>query len=248
MRQEALVETSKSSRMIDSYWAGYFGLKPEDLWGRKTLIVNHAALEGYDGALAYRRGDVSIVSLPSSTPEIERRKLRQATPEQAFDPEFLARVFVINPDHVSDPAWVGVVDRGAFNRMKGDVRMLDDADEQALVRMADARGEMAWAESALTMDPGPMFGKFKDREIVAVSAYRVMGGLAYIGVVTLPHHRGKGYARQVAGAAMEHAIGRDLVPLWRATEDNPAAIWLAKSLGFRHYASTREIQLIETEF
>ena len=173
---EEMEESGETARKVDAYWAVYFGIKPKDLKALSTLVVSPAALQGYDGALAYRHGDACIVSVPSSTPEIERRKLREATPEQAFDPKFLARVFVINADNVSDPAWVGVADRGDFRRIKSDVRMLGDSDEEALVRMADACGEMSWAQSTLEMDPKPMFGKLKDGEIVAVSAYRVMGG------------------------------------------------------------------------
>ena len=152
----------------------------------KTRVVSHVALKGFDGALVFRHGDACIVSVPRSTPEIERSKLRAATPDQVFDPKFLARTFVINTDKVSGPAWVGVADQGDFKPVQSEARMLVDTDEDALSRMADGCGEMAWAESKLLMDLKPMFGRIESSEVVAASAYRVMGVLAYIGVIAHP--------------------------------------------------------------
>ena len=104
-----MITAPETARKVDAYWAAYFGCAPEDLKSGKTLVVTHVALEGYDGALIFRTGDACIVSVPRTTPEIERRKLREAKPDQVFDPKFLARVFVVNTDKVTGPAWVATV-------------------------------------------------------------------------------------------------------------------------------------------
>lgn len=235
------------ARKVDTYWASYFGSRVEDLSAARTTVVSHAVLQGYDGALVFRCGPACIVSVPESVPEVERRKLRDARPDQVFDPKFLAGVFVVSSDKVSGPAWVGVAEPSDFRPVSSTARILGGDDEEALARLAEGCGE-TWKQSKLVLDLKPMFGRFEGGEIVAASGYRNMGVLAYVGVITHPAHRGKGYAKTVVSAAMGHAFAQGLVPLWRTPQANESAVALAKSLGFRHYASTLDIQLVEDEF
>ena len=237
-------------RKIDAFWAGYFGVRPEDLSDAKTLAVTHAALEAYDGALAFRHGKALIVSVPDQTPEIERQKLRAAKPDEAFEPKFLAKTFVISTDKVSGPAWVGIADKGDFT--PGDnkeARLLTKSDSEAIRKLAEGCGEATWKQSKLALDREPNLGLFVNDELVAVSGYIVMGDLlAYIGVVTHPEHRGKGHARAVVTAGMQYAFDRGLCAMWRTPQAHESAVHLAQTLGFKPYASTYDIQLTEDEF
>ncbi len=239
-------------RRVDAFWAAYFGCRPEDLEAARTLVVPHQALAGYDGALAFRRGPCLVVSVPESVPEIERAQLREAPPERAFDPAFLARVFVVARDKVAGPAWLGIADRADFRPSPApgaEARLLGDADEPAIERLAEGCGELAWKQSKLLQIRKPLFGLFRGGDLVAVSGYVVMGNvLAYIGVITHPAHRGKGYAKAVVGAAAQDALGRGFVAQWRTPEANEAAVALARSMGFRLYARTYDVQLVEDEF
>lgn len=240
--------TPETLRRVDAFWASYFGCAPEDLNAPRTIAVPHAALQGYDGALVFRHGPSCVVSVPDTTPEVERAKLRAARPEEAFDPKFLARVFVINTDKVSGPAWVAVADPSDFQKAPTAARLLTDSDEDALQRLAQGCGE-SWKQSKLVVDLKPLFGQFEGGEIVAVSGYRVMGNLlAYVGVITHPDHRGKGHARSVVAKAMEGAFAAGLVAMWRTPEANTGAVKLAQALGFQLYARTYDVQLTEDEF
>lgn len=236
-------------RKVDGFWAGYFGCAPEDLNGRKTLVLPHKALEAYDGVLVFRHADACLVSVPEVVPEIERAKLRTATPAQAFDPDFLAKTFVVWKDRVSPPAWVGVCGKEDFKPVPTTARLLTPDDEAATLRLAKGCGEVAWKQSKLASDRNTNFGLFEGSEIVAASGYLVMGGLlAYIGVVTHPDHRGKGHAKRVVSSSMQHAFGKGLIAMWRTPHANETAIKLAGSLGFSRYASTHDVQLTEDEF
>lgn len=236
-------------KKVDAYWASYFGVSPADLAGNKTLVVTHAALDTYDGALAFRRGEACIVSVPASTPEIERTKLRAAKPAEAFDPKFLGRVFVINSDKVSGPAWLGIADPANFKPAKSEARVLGDADEDAVQKMAEGCGELAWKQSKLLQVRKPLFGLFSGKDLAAVSGYVVMGNaLAYIGVITHPAHRGKGHAKAVVSSAVADAFSKGLVAQWRTPQANEGAVALAKAMGFQPYASTYDVQLVEDEF
>ena len=236
-------------RKVDTFWALYFGCSPQEIAGGQTIVVTHAALQGYDGALAFRHADGLIVSVPPSVPEVERAKLRQAPPAVAFDPKFLAKVFVVSTDKVTGPGWVGIVDLQDFKPIQSTARLLSDADEVAIGKLAEACGEVAWQRSTLLQIRQPLFGLFQGPDLVAASGYVVMGNvLAYIGVIAHPAHRGKGYAKMVVSSAVAEAFRRELVAQLRTTHANESAIALAQSIGFRHYASTYDVKLIEDEF
>ncbi len=236
-------------RKVDEFWAAYFGCAPEDLNGSRTLVVPHAALQGYDGVLGFRHGGACIVSVPDVVPEVEREKLRGAPPERAFDPEFLSKTFVVWKDRISPPAWVGICEPSDFKPVPSPARLLTAEDSDAIQRLAEGCGELAWKASKLVLDREPNFGLFVGSEIVAASGYLNMGGvLAYIGVVTHPQHRGKGHAKAVASATMKYAFDCGLVPMWRTPASHEAAIAIARSLGFQPYAFTIDVQLTEDEF
>jgi GNAT superfamily N-acetyltransferase len=236
-------------KKVDAYWASYFGVAPADLEGRKTAVVTHRALAAYDGALVFRHADACIVSVPEQTPEVERAKLRAATPAEAFDPKFLSKAFVVWSDNVIGPAWLGIADRGSFRPVKSAARVLGDADEAALEKLAEGCGEAAWKQSKLLQIRKPLYGVFDGPSLVAVSGYIVMGdALAYIGVITHPGHRGKGHAKAVVSAAVADALGKGFVAQWRTPQANEGAVALARSVGFEPYASTYDIQLVEDEF
>lgn len=240
--------TADTLRQVDAFWAAYFGCTAEDLNAARTLAVPHAALANYDGALVFRHGPACVVSVPEMTPEVERVKFRQAKPEEVFDPKFLGRTFVVGTDKVTGPAWVGLADRSDYRSVPTSARLLGEADEGALARLAEGCGE-AWKQSKLVVDLKPLFGHFEGREIVAVSGYRVMGNLlAYVGVITHPDHRGKGHAKSVVARAMDDAFSNALVAMWRTPEANAGAVKLAQSLGFKLYARTYDVQLTEDEF
>jgi hypothetical protein len=234
---------------VDAYWASYFGCKTAELNGKQTLVFTHAALAGYDGALAFRHGEACIVSVPESTPEVERAKLRAGKPSEVFDAKFLARVFVIDSDKVTGPAWVGFADRGGFRPLKSDARPLTSADEAAMRELAEGCGETAWKQSKIAADRLTNFGLFAGGKLVAASGYLNLGGLlAYIGVITHPAHRGKRYAHMVASASMSHALESHLLPMWRTLDAHESAVRLAGTLGFEKYAATLDVQLTEDEF
>ncbi|MBV8878611.1 MAG: GNAT family N-acetyltransferase [Planctomycetaceae bacterium] len=236
-------------KKIDAYWAGYFGCKEADLNGKKTQVFTHAALGSFDGALAFRRKDACIVSVPATTPDIERSKLRAEKPADAFNAAFLAKTYVISTDKVTGPAWVGFADQGGFKPVKSDARILTSKDEAAMRELAEGCGETAWKLSKIAVERQTNFGLFVKSKLVAASGYlNLAGQLAYIGVITHPAHRGKGYARMVASASMAHALEFGLLPMWRTLDAHESAVKLAGALGFDKYASTLDVQLTEDEF
>lgn len=240
---------AETLKNVDAYWASYFGIPVSEFAGQKTLVVPHSSLAGYDGALVFRHEGSCIVSVPESVPDIERTKLRALKPADAFNPAALAKIFVINSDKVVGPAWLGIADRADFKSSKTTARILGDSDEDAVQKLAEGCGELAWKQSKLLKVRKPLFGLFVGKDLVAVSGYIVLGNvLAYIGVITHPGHRGKGYAKAVVSSAVADAFSKGFVAQWRTPEANAGAVSLAKAMGFQHYASTYDVELVETEF
>ncbi len=235
---------------VDAWWAGYFGCRPEDLRQDRTLVVPHAALTGYIGAVAFRRGPACVVSIPEMLPRAIGEALSRRPPGEAFDAGFLQQVFGDDIDALTGPAWLGVADRGDFRPAPSPaVRLLGPADTPSLRRLAEGCGELAWGQSKVALDRAPLFGYVQRGEIVAASSYEVLGSaVAYVGVVTHPANRGRGCGRAAASASVEHALGRDLVALWRTLQSNERALAVGRSLGFREYAHTLDVRLAEPHF
>jgi GNAT superfamily N-acetyltransferase len=87
-------------------------------------------------------------------------------------------------------------------------------------------------ESGLAGITSPAFAFRELGEITAAAGYREWrGGVAHLSVLTAAPARGRGLARAVASAAVAHALGRGLLPQWRAMP--PASRRVAAALGFR---------------
>lgn len=236
-------------RKVDEFFAGYFGCSTDDLHRARTIVVTHKALAGYDGVLVFRHGPSCIVSVPDTTPQIERSKLQAARPVEAFDRRFLSQVFLVNPRNVRGPASVGVAVREDFKPVRSTARVLGDADEPAIRILAERCGEADWMHSKVAVNRKPLFGLFEGGTLVAIAGYIVMENvLAYTGVVTPPDGRGKGYGKAVVSAAMNSAYENGLIPLYRSMIFSRAAIAVGRALGFQPYASTIDLDLEEYTF
>lgn len=81
------------------------------------------------------------------------------------------------------------------------------------------------------------FGAFVESELLAVSSLYPWGGVAIadMGVLTMPRARGKGIARSLVRAMIEHACKHGYEAQYRCQFDNLASNGLAESLGLAPY-------------
>ncbi len=81
------------------------------------------------------------------------------------------------------------------------------------------------------------FGAFMGSELLAVSSLYPWGGVAIadMGVLTMPRARGKGLARSLVHAMIEHAAKRGYEAQYRCQFDNVASKALAESIGLAPY-------------
>ena len=97
-------------------------------------------------------------------------------------------------------------------------------------------------ESGLAGITSPAFAIRELGQITAAAGYSEWrGGVAHLCVLTGAPARGRGLARAVASAAVAHALGRGLLPQWRAVP--PASRRVAAALGFRELGWQAGIRL-----
>jgi GNAT superfamily N-acetyltransferase len=172
--------------------------------------------------------------------EPERARLREAGPDKAFDPDFLAKIFRIKPASVHGPFAIGIADRNCFKPARSHVRLLDEEDLPAVGKLLNRCGELDHWRFVPHRRPKSLFGRFQGDELVALSWYEVREGLlAMLRTLTHPEHRGKGHGTAVSSAAAADAISRGFVAVWQELEANGSALAIGKSLGFHPYGSMR---------
>ena len=116
------------------------------------------------------------------------------------------------------------------------------APVRSLLRRAgpEEAGESGLAELDL-----PLFTLPEEGEAIAAAGYKVLhGGVAHLGVLTAPTHRGRGLAKRVASAAVADALTRNLLPQWRARLRESRRT--ATALGFRELGAQLSIKLMPT--
>jgi GNAT superfamily N-acetyltransferase len=192
-------------------------------------------------------GDAAIVTAPT---EIAVRALKRALARMPISS--LTRADVVQARlpvaAVLGPATLSYVSRAGFHPVAAaaaDIEQLAPGDDglHALLRSA---GRKDADESGLEEITSPAFVVREGTAVTAAAGYRIWpASTAHISVLTAPRHRGRGLARQVASAAVAHALAADLMPQWRA---RPAASRrVAIALGFRELGTQLSVSLDQEE-
>lgn len=84
---------------------------------------------------------------------------------------------------------------------------------------------------------GPVFARIIEGRAVSWAAVKTLSDAVWdISIETLPDHRGHGYAKSAASAALRHVFDCGRLAAWATDRTNTASLRIAESLGFRHYA------------
>ncbi|GAA1070740.1 hypothetical protein GCM10009665_78460 [Kitasatospora nipponensis] len=186
-----------------------------------------------------RLGDTALLTAPTeAVAEQLRRAAAVLTAAALADPLRLGAL--APPREVLGPARLGYLSAELFRPVTGPARAVValPAGHRAIQELLARAGQEDRDECGLADVTSPVFtvvdGERADGAPVAVAAcgYRSWpGGAAHLCVLTDPAHRSRGLARQVASAAVTHALEAGLLPQWRA---RPAASRrVARALGFR---------------
>ncbi|MGW9119330.1 GNAT family N-acetyltransferase [Streptomyces sp. NPDC055663] len=113
-----------------------------------------------------------------------------------------------------------------------------------LLALAESVGSDDAAESGIDDIDSPAFVVRDAQEILAVAGYQTWpASTAHLCVLTAPQWRDRGLARQVASAAVAHALDAGLLPQWRARPE--ASRRVAAALGFREIGDQLSVRLAQ---
>jgi RimJ/RimL family protein N-acetyltransferase len=115
----------------------------------------------------------------------------------------------------------------------GDVieRIADDDARQRTIKATADEGE--WREASADGHADTRYARLENNQLVALATMRIWGEtVGSIGVFTDARVRGRGFAGEVATAAIRDAIGRGVVAQWQSRVENHGSARVADKLGF----------------
>jgi len=178
-------------------------------------------------------GGAVIVAAPRTL----RAALEESAEPSALVEPATLRSLVPSAAVLIGPAWVGYAPNIA-SEPGGDLRELEPgAPELAALRSAVSAED--WEHANLDAARPPIFASVASGVAVAAAgAELLLECVSHIGVVTHPAWRSRGLGRAVvrAAAACAHAQGR--LAQYQTLASNAAALAIARSLGFEHFATT----------
>lgn len=145
------------------------------------------------------------------------------------------------------PAFLSYTTNEKFNKAESsNCRELtqEDSEELEKLKQESDKEEIENSIGEAEIGDSPVFGKFVDEELVAVSSYRIWDSkIGFPTVFVKEEFRGRGYGKEVVSKSTENILQNDLIPVYRTVEKWSSSVGLAKSLGYEKYASTYLIKL-----
>ena len=231
-------------KLVDSYWAEFFGCAPDALRTDTPQIVAHAGLADYVRCYLMGFGGAPIVSLPVDELESSRAAIEQWHAGVVRLPALVEAIFGQRVAARVGPAYVGYTDLKHFRpAFLSGTRGLTTQDEKAINALRDACTVEEWEHGGSEFRPTEMAGVFKGHELAALASYQIWGQqIAHISIVTHPDFRRRGYATAAVGSLTQTVLERTLVPQYRTLEGNVPSMAVARRLGFVHYATSLAIR------
>lgn len=112
----------------------------------------------------------------------------------------------------------------------------DDAEHFSTFKSLSTEDDLDGA--FVELDHWKVYGIFEDHQLVAATSMYPWQNtkLSDIGVITLDHFRGKGYAKQAVQVISKAALQEGYEPQYRCQVDNAASVALAKKLNLSLFA------------
>ncbi len=127
------------------------------------------------------------------------------------------------------------------------IRQLTLDDTAAFETFFSAAPKDDLDEAFVELDHWLVFGCFIEDRLVSVASMYPWKGTSFadLGVITLPHFRGRGFGRQIVRAISAQALKQGFEPQYRCQQNNISSIRLAEASGFSLFANWDVIKLDE---
>jgi hypothetical protein len=233
---------AKSLDAILGWWAQELGVNVPELMARADGVTLIAS-SNLPGVFLFRRGgDLRIAAL---YPKLHA--IHDAILGQSFKCLLTAEFWQKHPEfggNVNGPAHLFYLDSLPQNWIGGTprrmmVRGLSQIDTKPFGEFIEMLTPSEREQSGLELGPRPLWGVFKDKELVAVSGYDSWPGrIAHIGVAVRSDHRGQKIGQLAVQAAARGALARRRIVQYRALSENAGAVGIARALRFVSFAET----------
>ncbi len=179
-------------------------------------------------------GDSAVVVTPQKRPpQLDRLVESTPVPATLTDPRYVEDVIGPLEDSLG-PADLqyGAVRAARSADVRGPLPLPDRLVERVLASAPPAdRSEAGFEDGRMEA----IFVALDGEQPLAASGYRQWaGGVAHMGVVTIPAARRRGLGRKASQAAAGHATDQGLLVQWRSLWSNDASRQLGQSLGLSH--------------
>ena len=238
---------------LDHFWAKSLGCREEDLNFNESKIVVRTEETDYNKDRTeeeidiFQRNGNRIVSC-SGEIEDKLRKHESELLETDITEKNIENIG-LEVSELLGPAFLSFTTKGDFAKVESrKCRELkqEDADELEKLKQDSDEEEIENSIGETEIGDSPVFGKFLDEELVAVSSYAVWNStVGFPDVFVREEFRGQGYGKQVVSKSTENILENDLVPVYRTLEKWSSSVGLAKSLGYQKYATTYLLKLKE---
>ena len=233
---------AKSLDAVLGWWAQEIGVNVPELMARADGVTLIAS-SNLPGVFLFRRGsDLRIAALLSKL-----HAIHDAILGQSFKALLTAEFWQTLPEFAgtaNGPAHLFYLDGLPENWTSGTprrvmVRGLSQIDAKLFGEFIESLTPLEREHSGLELGPRPMWGVFKDKELIAVAGYDAWPGrIAHIGVAVHPEHRGQKVGQLVVQAAARGALARRRIVQYRALSDNAGAVGIGNALRFIPFAET----------
>jgi GNAT superfamily N-acetyltransferase len=231
------------SPSVTQHWIGDI---PDDPTGTVQVVLDSSLRPNRSVSLVRVSGGPTVLAVtPQRASELSLSGTRSVDADELAASLRAAGITLHDPDYLF---YLPVADQAALRTEAGHAgtRQLTMADQEAFARFVAATPEDDVAEAFVELDHWLVFGTFADGCLVAAaSMYPWSGtGLADLGVITLPAHRGRGLGRATVRAISARAIEQGYEPQYRCQLDNASSVALAKSAGFTQFG---EWEVLDTD-
>ncbi|WP_414837077.1 hypothetical protein [Candidatus Nanohalococcus occultus] len=238
---------------LDHFWAKSLGCTEQDLNFKESKIVVRTEETDYNRDRSkteidiFEHQDSRIVSCSSALEE-KLRKHKNTILNEDITLSNLENTG-LEIKELLGPAFLSHTTEEKFRNTKApNCRQLTQKDSKKLEQLKQRSDEEEIENSIgdAKIQNCPVFGKFIDKELVAVSSYQVWDQtIGFPDVFVKEEFRGNSYGKQVVSKSTEHILENDLIPVYRTLEKWHSSVGLAKVLGYTKYATTYLLKLEE---
>lgn len=220
---------------INRYWANRLNCSPNVLEQSGTIILPCKQPQDYSRIVITRISKQAIVQVPAELVEPATDRLDTA---QIVTADHIKATFTDEELEIGWRDFIWYFSANADLPQPDDrVRLLSSGERLNLDELLSACSERDRELGNVSIEQEFPLGLFENNNLLAVAAFIFdSDAIADVGVITHPHHRGKGLGKSIVLELVRHGIEHGRIVQYSTQEQNIGSKRLAESIGFWLYA------------